>query len=446
MGRKKELYPQGSFWLRNDQGANEKNEYPIYIRYNYDRKKAQGSTGILVKECDWNPTSQRIRNTHPQAGRLNAQLDKRKNEIDAKIIEYVSNNKLTIQVLRDIVEGTFKKETQKEDIDFIQYTMNYLDNQYRLNKLAFSTMKNQKNYMDIFKNFILKETGSETLPMKNLSEDIIDSYILYRMGERNNSNESINKTLAPIIKAAEKAAANDYIKSSLYSLLKEKYLGTKTKLSQEEGLDDKGVVKYLTDEQLNTFIKLYDKVKHDRTRDYMDMFLFSFHACGLRFSDLMTLRWDQIDWNKKEINKILFKGNVPHTIHLSDPAIKILKVWQNKNLNNRFVFNLLPPNFDLTDEKELDRQRKNRNTPLRVSLMEIGLKMKLPFNLTIHVARHTFSVMALNKRNVSLHVISKLLAHSSILVTEKVYAKFLPETLDREVKEKLSFDFLPKRF
>ena len=36
-----------------------------------------------------------------------------------------------------------------------------------------------------------------------------------------------------------------------------------------------------------------------------------------------------------------------------------------------------------------------------------------------------------------------LLAHSSVMVTEKVYAKFLPETLQKEVETKLNFDFTP---
>ena len=67
--------------------------------------------------------------------------------------------------------------------------------------------------------------------------------------------------------------------------------------------------------------------------------------------------------------------------------------------------------------------------------------MGLDFNLTMHVARHTFAVWALNK-GVDVHIISRLLGHSSVMVTEKVYAKFLPSTLEKEVKEKLNFNLL----
>ena len=52
-------------------------------------------------------------------------------------------------------------------------------------------------------------------------------------------------------------------------------------------------------------------------------------------------------------------------------------------------------------------------------------------NIT-YVARHTFAVFALNK-GLSMSVVSRLLGHGSTDVTEKVYARFLPETLSSEV-------------
>lgn len=66
----------------------------------------------------------------------------------------------------------------------------------------------------------------------------------------------------------------------------------------------------------------------------------------------------------------------------------------------------------------------------------------LALAITLHVARHTFAVFALNN-GVDVHKVSRLLAHSSVMVTEKVYAKFLPETLQKEVETKLNFDFTP---
>ena len=57
----------------------------------------------------------------------------------------------------------------------------------------------------------------------------------------------------------------------------------------------------------------------------------------------------------------------------------------------------------------------------------------------MHVARHSFAVKALNSSHVSVHLISHLLGHTSVLVTEKVYATFLLPTLREELREHLSF-------
>ena len=69
--------------------------------------------------------------------------------------------------------------------------------------------------------------------------------------------------------------------------------------------------------------------------------------------------------------------------------------------------------------------------------------MKLPFTLTMHVARHSFAVQALNN-GMDVHVISTLLGHSTSSITERVYAKFLDQTLDNAVKEKMPFNFSSK--
>ena len=71
-----------------------------------------------------------------------------------------------------------------------------------------------------------------------------------------------------------------------------------------------------------------------------------------------------------------------------------------------------------------------------------SILLAIAFYFILHVARHTFAVFALNN-GVDVHKVSRLLAHSSVMVTEKVYAKFLPETLQKEVETKLNFDFTP---
>ena len=101
----------------------------------------------------------------------------------------------------------------------------------------------------------------------------------------------------------------------------------------------------------------------------------------------------------------------------------------------------------------LYKARNNATKCINQSLLVVGEQMKLPIPLTMHVARHTFAVLALNhkvkqddgkevKKPISMSVLSRLLGHASTDTTEKVYAEYLQDTLKDEVKE-LNFNFLP---
>lgn len=60
-----------------------------------------------------------------------------------------------------------------------------------------------------------------------------------------------------------------------------------------------------------------------------------------------------------------------------------------------------------------------------------GARLYLGINtsLSIHVARHSFAVRAINK-GISIYLVSKLLGHSTIHSTERTYARFLKEKVD----------------
>ena len=57
--------------------------------------------------------------------------------------------------------------------------------------------------------------------------------------------------------------------------------------------------------------------------------------------------------------------------------------------------------------------------------------------LNIHASRHTYAMMALNG-GVDIKTTSALLGHASTLVTEKVYATLLPNTIAEVVGDKLN--------
>ena len=436
MGRVKSKFPTGNIVIKNKK-PNKEGKVALYLCYNINTTPVTITTDIFVKPDDWDSKTQTVKSKNPAAVRLNNQLKLQREKVDEQIMAYEGH--LTADIVRKMLKGEFAQQNDPKKIDFIQYATEYNQQRYDLEKLSYSTYYNGDRYIKKFQRFLSEQTGEGIIYLTDLTIDLIEKYKTYCI-KRGNTKEGINKMLTPLIKAAMYASDNGLLSARLSAQIKQSYFDLKVRQYRSEVEDRE--VRYLTGEQMQQFVDLYSKVKFSRTREIMDMFLFSFHACGLRVSDIVTLEWSHIDWERQELSKNLVKGKVPHTIPLTDAALEILKQWQEKNLNRRFVFNLLDSTFDTSDAALLDKKIKSKNRILQTSLNEVGNKMGLPFHLSMHVARHTFAVMALN-RGVTIHMISRLLGHSSILTTEKVYAEFLPDTITEEVKNKLSFGYIP---
>lgn len=439
MGRVKSKFPTGNIVIKNKK-PNKEGKVALYLCYNINTTPVTITTDIFVKPDDWDSKTQTVKSKNPAAVRLNNQLKLQREKVDEQIMAYEGH--LTADIVRKMLKGEFAQQNDPKKIDFIQYATEYNQQRYDLEKLSYSTYYNGDRYIKKFQRFLSEQTGEGIIYLTDLTIDLIEKYKTYCI-KRGNTKEGINKMLTPLIKAAMYATDNDLLSAKVSAQIKQSYFDLKERQYRSEVEDSE--VRYLTEEQMQQFVDLYSKVKFNRTREIMDMFLFAFHACGLRVSDIVTLEWSHIDWEQHELSKNLVKGKVPHTIPLTDAAMDILKRWQEKNLNKRFVFSLLDSTFDTSDAALLDKKIKSKNRILQTSLNEVGNKIGLPFNLTMHLARHTFAVMALN-RGVTIHMISRLLGHSSIITTEKVYAEFLPDTITEEVNTKLSFGYMPSSF
>ena len=431
--------PSCSFHLRQTRGKDKTIDGAIYIRYFVCGKYVERSTNIHIPVTQWDKKHQLVTSLNKNSKRLNAELVAIKEKFDKQIMS-VSEH-ITPLIVQQILSGEY---TSKEDLpqktDFIKYSLDYNQQRYNMGKIAYSTYDNGRLYILAFQKFIKSKTGNDAFPICNLSLDIINKYIEWRMVDRKNTKEGINKTLTPLFKAIKYAGDNELISLQLANTICNNYLNIKEREYKSDTTEKK--VRYLTPDQMNRFNGIYSKVKHDRTREIMDMFLFAFHCCGLRISDIITLEWKHINFDKRVLSKNFFKTKTNSIdLPLTAPAISILERWKGRN--KRFVFDILPENFNLNDAKKLNTLRLSKNRTIQQSLKSVGDKIGLKFNLTFHCARHTFAVLAI-KKGIDIFLVSKLLGHKSIYVTEKVYADYLPKDVDQIVKEKLTFDFSDK--
>ena len=447
MGRPKRIYPLGKFRLRTPKNPEKEKAYPIELEYTWNRQIVRKSTNVFVKECDWNQKGNQgrgeIRASYGEEyKRLNRMLLSRVERVDSLLAEYNEKHphQITVAVITDILadKPLLRKDQGK---DFVEFAIERLNSDYARNRIGRSRLENGKSGMNIFQTFLrAKKLGTyrpDSIYVGDITPELVDAYIEWRRDVKKNSDATINHALTPILKACSYASDLDLIDPAINLRIQDMRVITKLSLT-EEGFEGTFDGKSLSKDEMKALVEYYKTCPEPRRKEYLEMFFFAFHACGLRVIDVMTLQWSNINFEKKELRKIMIKTNKRHVIPLTDQAIRILRQWQAKRPDSRFVFDLVKEDLDLDDSEALYKARNTATKNINQSLAVVGEQLKFSINLSMHVARHTFAVFALNN-GLSMSVVSRLLGHGSTDITERVYAKFLPETLASEVS-KLSAD------
>ena len=446
MGRPKRLYPLGRYRLRVPKDAEADKVYPVVLEYTWNREIIRKTTNVFAKIADWNQNGNQGRGElrvsyGSEYKRLNQLLLARVERIDSLLAEY--NERNPNQITAEVVAGFLADKPlarRDQGKDFVEFTLERLSSDYSRNRIGRSRYENGKSCMNIFQTFLrATKQGSyrpDAIYVGDMTPELLDSYIAWRREVKLNSDATINHALTPILKACAYASEMGMMEPAVNARIQDMRIVSKVSLSEEEVEFDG---KSLSKEQMLSLLEYYKTCLEPRRKEFLEMFLFAFHACGLRVVDVMTLQWKHIDFSRKELRKIMIKTNKRHVIPLTEPALNILHRWQEKRAGCRYVFNLVKDDLDLDDAEALYKARNNATKCINQSLAVVGEQIGLPFTLSMHVARHSFAVFALNK-GLSMSVVSRLLGHGSTDVTEKVYAKFLPETLSAEVA-RLKEDF-----
>lgn len=436
MGKAAKNSPTGRFRLYKTKRNKDGQPLVVQMEYTYKSIAVRRSTGITVKEKDWNPKENNgrggLRSSYgPDYKHINNRLIKKVSDLDTKIREWVEAHprRLTILVVRDLIDG---KPSTREDkgIDFTQFVTENLKNEYDRHRIGQSVYKNGLSGMNTFAQFLKAEKlgtyACDKIYVSEISTELIEKYIKWRREIKHNSDATINHSLTPILKACQEATIQGYIPSNLNAAIQKMRIAKTTSLQS----DEKTKIKHLSKEQLGSVIEFYRNDIEQRRKEYTEMFLFALYSCGLRLVDILTLQWSNINLNNNTINKIQVKTRNRNVIPITDQAREILEKWVGKY--DRFVFGLLPDDFNLDDAEALYLHRNNATKCINQSLNVVGRKIKLPFDLTFHVARHTFAVQSLNN-GVQMTMVSQLLGHSSTEITEKVYAHFIPAKMREEL-------------
>ena len=173
-----------------------------------------------------------------------------------------------------------------------------------------------------------------------------------------------------------------------------------------------------------------DKAKASIIRD---MFLFSVFAGGLRFGDVIELKWNNYNTKDFKITKTIRKTSRQHSIRIGQVAIDILEKYKTSNSKQD---DIIFPFANIDNDYFTDREQRAKVVRQAIALSnmyltKMGKTLEFPFSLTFHISRHTFATRALNN-GMRIEHVSKLMDHSDIGITQ-VYAKIISSELDNAV-------------
>ncbi|MCX6290891.1 MAG: site-specific integrase [Bacteroidetes bacterium] len=364
-------------FIRTDKAVKKNGRYPIYFMIRLDKTLIKIPSGKEVAERHWDKKTCKVRGGGA-CQLLNTFLEKKLSGFNEFIL---TQENLEKEINKGNIKDFFRKRKPKQT--FYQFWDDQVSLWQKIKRE--STLMGYKYTLQILKLF------SPNLNYNDINLDFIERFDNYLRTERNNSDGGVfgrHKCLKAMIKIAIRKGV----------MTKNPYVDFKVR-----GAEGKRM--FLRLEEVKKLMGLYFSEDEIKLQCVSEMFLF---ACftGLRFSDIIQLRWSNIDLLRRTLEIDMMKTNKPIQLPLIEPAMKILN--QRKSQSGEASEEVF---------KTICNQYVNRR------LKDLMKKAEIQKQITFHCARHTFACNHIESQTHML-VLKDLLGHSNVAQTE-IYAKTL---------------------
>ncbi len=373
---------------------------PLILRLSYHNKKVEKATGFyVIPEC-WNIDKQKLKGNNQDTNKVNAWIQSTISKLSN--IYRDDENNLNINLV-SVIEKLF--ETSKDEPTLLNFFGEHnAQMKLRVNKgFAFSTYEKYIFTYDKVKAFIESTLNKKDIFLKDINVKFIMEFDQHLRVNDNNQHNTAVKYCINL-----KRVLNIAVLKGL--LISNPCVGFKTvyKITPQV---------YLSQEEVDAIEKAtLFKSGHNLVRD---LFIFQCNT-GLAYTDMSNLTYSDISTDKngrKWIIKARQKSGIVSTIPLFPRSMKIIEKYCKERITGEI---LLLPSYSI--------QKYNQY------INEVGMMAKLQKKLSSHVGRRTFGNIALSK-GISLNVISKILGHSSTLITQKIYAITTQNIINSEIEK-----------
>jgi integrase len=304
------------------------------------------------------------------------------------------SKKLAEQVLKDvqlkIAKGEYLGVYEEKKIIFEDFAKQYLE--YSKANKAFYSYKRDITSIKSLISFFAKNYLFE------ITQQMVEKYKAERLKEVEPA--TVNREVGCLRHMFNKAIDWGYLK-------KNPVLGVK-KLKEPPGR-----IRYLDSEEIKALFKAIDQLPREN-RAYLRPIVVMALNTGMRKSEILRLRWQDIDLEQRKITIMNSKNNEVRTIPINDTLYKELKRLP-KYLNSEYV-------FCKSNGEAFGNIRKSFERVLKLA----GIK-----DFTFHDLRHTFA-SHLVMSGCNLRSVQQLMGHKDIKMTMR-YSHLSKEHLQEAV-------------
>lgn len=327
------------------------------------------------------------------------ELEKQHNTTQVEFAEHIRSKRLID--IRNKEYGL--KEHLDLDINFYDFYKLILDDYY--NNGSKGNYHSWKSSLDYWKLFI-----GEKLMSKQLTPYHVEKYRKFLL--------SVKSLKSKRTQELSRNTASTYFKNFINVLKranKKKLLSSNLAEDAEYIKEEETFREYLTEEELETLWKKPVKIPIIKNMAFFSV------MTGLRFSDIINLRWEDLFHDRNE----------GHYIRL--------KEQKTKNIQNHFI----PDNaFKLLPKKDIGLVFKDiKYSQITRPLKDWITSAEINKEITFHNFRHTFATLQLSK-GTDIYTLSKMMGHKNVMTTQ-IYGKVMDkQKIAASQKMNLSFDGL----
>ncbi len=381
------------FFLKGNK-INRKGKCPIKCRITFLKSRKEFSTGIFINPDYWDSGKQKALPTNIENTILNNKVSLIHQQIDkAFLMLQILPNDFDV----DDIYRKYRGEDSKEEITILGAYDLHNDKTKKLigidfNQLSWSRYIESRRKVALF---ITKFYKRKDIRLKDLDLKFIQDLEYFFKTALKLKQATVYRSIQRVKKIIQFAISENYLKKNPFHLYKNK--------------KHKTIIVYLTDEELKQLEK--HTFSQPRLQQVKDLFIFCCYT-GLAYHEMSTLTTKNIE--------IGFDGY---------EWIQMIR----KKTNRKISIPLLPKARAILDKYD-DKLPTLSNQKFNSYLKEIAELVGIDKKLTHHTARKTFATTVLLFNNVPMEIVSELLGHSNMNITQSHYGKVVQQSVSKEMK------------